>query len=100
MTTAVTTPVLKQLLASLDRAEALPPLDSVAHEALIQAATSAAPAVVGLAVRDGDVAAGTQAGDNEYPAPLIVVTSTGGDAETFTRALEAYLDPAKIAIFP
>ena len=91
----MTTPMLEQLLVSLSEANALPPLDSLAHEARIQAATSAAPAVVGLAVRDGDAAHGSA-----DAAPLIVVTATGGDAETFTAALGAYIDPATVAIFP
>jgi len=88
----VTTPVLEQLLNSLRDAQALPALDSVPSEALIQAATSAAPAVVALAVRDA------QAQGN--PGPLVVVTATGSDAETFTSALGSYLDPATVAIFP
>ena len=90
--TAATTPVLAQLLDSLTDAAALPTLDLVPNEALIQAATSAAPAVVALAVRDRD-----RAGDR---APLVVVTATGGDAETFQKALGAYLDPATVAFFP
>ncbi|WP_430869242.1 transcription-repair coupling factor [Demequina aurantiaca] len=70
----------------------MPALESVPDEALIQAATSAAPAIVALAVRDKD-----RVGDT---APLVVVTATSGDAETFTNALGAYLDPATVAIFP
>lgn len=88
----MTTPVLEQLLNSLRDAQALPALDSVPAEALIQAATSAAPAVVALAVRDA------QAQGNA--GPLVVVTATGSDAEAFTSALGSYLDPATVAIFP
>ncbi|WP_084622228.1 transcription-repair coupling factor [Demequina oxidasica] len=90
--TLVTTPVLEHLLDSLTDAAVLPALESVPPEALIQAATSAAPAVVALAIRDRD-----RAGDT---SPLVVVTATGGDAETFQHALNSYLDPDTIAIFP
>ncbi|WP_439644679.1 transcription-repair coupling factor [Demequina sediminicola] len=60
----------------------LPSLDDGAH---LVAAPAAVPAIVGAARSD---------------APLVVVTASGGDADTLAAALGAYRDPASISVLP
>ena len=69
---------LSALLSSLAPRE-------LADGAHLTAAAAAAPALVARADLDG---------------PLVVVTATGGDADTFAAALGGYRDPARIAVLP
>ena len=67
-------------------------LDSLPEARIVDAVhltapTSAAPALVAAASRGSD-------------APILVITATTGDAETFAAALGAYIDPAAVALFP
>jgi transcription-repair coupling factor (superfamily II helicase) len=78
---------LRAILDILGDDPAIDGLDP-AHGRLV-APVSAAPALVALSLPRGDT----------DPATL-VVTATGREAEAFAEALGAYLDPARIGLFP
>ncbi|WP_061961671.1 transcription-repair coupling factor [Demequina flava] len=73
---------VNQPLSALLQHLTLPSLNEGGH---LVAPPAAAPAIVGAAQSDG---------------PLLVVTASGGDADTFAAALSAFRDPATISVLP
>ncbi|MBN2176377.1 MAG: transcription-repair coupling factor [Demequinaceae bacterium] len=96
-------PLLYAILDILRDDPALARLDPASDR--VVAATASAPALVALACTIGEGTAndtGSEAPDDLFGATPItlVITATGREAEAFAETLGAYLDPARIAVFP